>query len=197
METFEGNLDHFDPRNPRAGDDVLPVVFFMGSMRQDALSEAEGRPIYRDEECIRIYKNKDEILEYPVTDNERQRWPRQYAAWKNTGHNEPGMMGTPLEKFPLVSRAQVEELKYFKVYTVEQLAELPDTTAQQIPGVTKLKQQAQAHVLIAREQAPLQKMNEELQARDAKIATLEAQMAELLAAKQAPEAPQAASARGG
>lgn len=202
MQTFEGNLNHFiDDRgnvaSPYAGDDRLPVVFYMGAMRQDALSEQEGRPIFRDEEFIKIYINKDEILVHPVSDVDRQRWPRQYAAWKATGANEPGMTGTPLANFPLVSRAQVEELRYFKIFTVEQLAEIPDTTAQQIPGVTKLKQQAAAHVMIAREQAPLQKLNEELQSRDAKIEALEAQVAELLARMPPPpqETRQAAPAR--
>lgn len=191
---FDHNL--FDPRNPYLGDEKVPVQFRMDAFKNDAETEKQGRPIYDETEFIRIIVSKDQIVDRPVRDSDKQRWPRQYAAWKNTGANEPGMMGTPLSAFPLIDRAQVETLRYFKVYTIEQLAELPDATAQGIPGIQKLKQQAAAHLMIAKEQAPFVRMNEELQSRDAtiaeqgtQIAMLQSQLTELLSRMPA-QAPQ-------
>jgi hypothetical protein len=197
LQQFEGNLDHFDPRNPHAGDDRLPVQFFIDAQKQDAESEAEGRPIFKDVEFVKIIIDKDEIHIKPVDDRVKQRWPRQYAAWKSTGANEPGMIGTPLSALTWMSRAQAEELRYFKIFTVEQLAEVPDTTVQRIPGATKFKQQAQAYMMIAREQAPLQKLNDELAVRDEQIKALQEQLTDLASRVPAPETRQAASARRG
>jgi hypothetical protein len=179
MQTFEGNLDHFDPNKPFVGDDRVPVQFYLGAVQDAEATEREGRPIFRDEDFIKIFLNKDEVLDRPVRDTDKARWPRQYQAWKQTGNNRPGMMGMPLEKWPAVTRAQAEELAYFKVFTVEQLADLPDTTVQQVAGLQKLKNLARAHMDIARGEAPVRRMQAELEQRDATIAGLQAQIADL------------------
>src|SRR5262245_29482374 len=143
MEMFEHDIAQFDPRNPYKGDERQPVQFYMGTQPDDAATAAKGRPIYKDYECIKIFTSKDNIIDRPVRDTDKQRWPGAYAAWKQTGESVPGAVGTRLEHWPLMTRAQVEEYRYFKVFTVEQLAELPDSTVQKIMGAPKLKQLAQ------------------------------------------------------
>ena len=172
METFNEDPRLFDPNNPYAGDERLPIQFYMGTLQDDNRTAAEGRPIYLDVECIRIFNSKDNIVDRPVRDTDKQRWPKQYAAWKASGASEPGMMGTRLEHWPAVTRAQAEELKYFKVFTVEQLSELPDSTGQRIMGFAKLKNLAKLYLEAARGEAPLIKMQQELELRDGAITEL-------------------------
>jgi len=179
LATFEGNLDHFDPRNPNAGDDRTPVQFYMGAWHDQSASESEGRPIFKDMEYIRIMTSKDAIIDRPMRPQDVERWPRAYAAWKATGVSEPGSQGTPLEAWPLMTRAQVEEYKYFKVYTVEQLAELSDGLGQQIMGFQKIKAMAKAYVEVAKGQAPLLQMQSELESSNSEIAALKDQINKL------------------
>lgn len=193
MQVFDENLDHFDPRNPYAGDDKVPVKFEIQPWQDDAATLEAGRPIFRDTEFIRIYKSKDMVRVRPVEERDKQRWPRQYAAWKNTGANEPGMTGTPLAHLPMISPATAEELRYFKVFTIEQLAGLSDANAINIPGVQRLKQQAATFMMVAKENAPFQQMQDALASRDVKIesqdseiATLRRELAELAARMPAP-----------
>lgn len=168
-----------DPNRPYEGDEKVPVQFYMGVILDDPKTEQEGRPIFMDVECIKIFNSKDNIIDRPVRDTDKQRWPRQYAAWKNSGENEPGGAGMKLELWPQVTRAQAEEFKFFKVYTVEQLAELPDVTGQKIMGFQGLKIKAQAYLAAAKQDAPLVKMQEELRSRDLQIANLQDQIDKL------------------
>jgi hypothetical protein len=181
METFEGNPAHFDPRNPYAGDDRTPVQFYIGAWHDQAASEEAGRPIFQSMEYTRIMTSKDAIIDRPTRDTDKQRWPQAYAQWKATGLSEPGSSGTPLEAWPLMTRAQCEEFKYFKIFTVEQLAELSDSTGQSIMGFQKLKAQAKAYVEVAKGNAPLLQMQTELEASQSKIAALEDQLVKMAA----------------
>lgn len=179
METFEGNLDHFNPNNPHAGDEKLPVQYYMGLIKDEDESERAGRPIYKDVECIRIFNSKDNIIDRPVRDTDKARWPRAYAVWKQSGASTPGATGTRLEHWPQLSRAQAEEFKYFKIFTVEQLAEIPDSVAHNFMGIQKYKALARAYVEAAKGEVPLLKMRAELEKRDGVIAELVAEVKRL------------------
>lgn len=172
MQTFEADITHFDPRNPYKGDERLPVQFYMGAVPDDAATAKEGRPIFRDVECIKIFNSKDNVIDRPIRDTDKQRWPGAYQAWKNTGDGEPGAAGTRLEHWPIMTRSQVEEYRFFKVFTVEQLADLPDSTVQKINGAVKLKQLAKLAVEAARGEAPFQRLQAEIEKRDLKIEQL-------------------------
>src|SRR5262245_11380904 len=97
MEVFEHDIAQFNPQHPYQGDEKLPVRFYMGAIKDDDATEKAARPIFRDVECIQIYNSKDNVIDRPVRDTDKQRWPRAYQAWKNTGESEPGATGTRLE----------------------------------------------------------------------------------------------------
>jgi hypothetical protein len=179
MQTFDGDITNFDPNRPFIADDKMPVQFYMGIAPNDAKTAELGRPIYDDVEFIKIFNSKDNIIDRPVRDTDRQRWPRQYQAWKNTGANVPGGSGTMLEAWPQISRAVAEEMKYFKIFTVEQLAEFPDSTGQAIMGFQRLKALAKGYLAAAASEAPMSKMQAELEERDGKIAFLNDQLAKM------------------
>jgi hypothetical protein len=179
MEQFNSDLSHFDPRNPYAGDEKMPIKFHMGVVEDPTLTAEAGRPIYQDVEYITIFVSKDSIVDRPVRDSDKQRWPRQYQGWKLTGESTPGQSGTRLENWAQITRAQCEEMKYFKIFTVEQLAELPDSQSQTIMGVQRLKALAKAFVDTAKGEIPLLKMQMELEARDGVIAEMQAEVRRL------------------
>jgi hypothetical protein len=170
VETFQEDPNLFDPRNLFAGDEKTPVQFYMGAMpAPKAESEAAGHPVFYDMEYIRIFNSKDNIIDRPVRDTDKKRWPAKYAAWKQSGASEPGGGGWKLEAWPVMSRAQVEEFKYFKVFTVEQLAEMPDSVGQKLMGFTGLKQKARQALQLAQENAPMEMLQMELKRRDETI----------------------------
>lgn len=160
--------------NPEAGDDKLHVQFFTHPKMDQAATLKEGRPIYRDTEYVRIVVpgDKDNIVEKPATDDHRRRFARQYMAFKQ-GNEAQAQVGTPLSMWPQVTRAQVEELAYFKIHTVEQLAEISDGNAQNFVGVLSLRQKAKDFLAAAKDGSMVSQLRSEIEQRDSRIATLE------------------------
>lgn len=169
--------DHMD--NPYAGDDKLYVMFFYHPVESPEDTAREGRPIFHDREFIQIMVpgNKDLIVVREVRDTDKQRFPKQYAAWKNR-QNQDAAVGTPLAAWPAVTRSQVAELEYFGCKTVEQLAAMPDNQAQKFMGIQILRKKAQDFLAYSKDVAPLSQMQKELTQRDNEIATLRAAVEE-------------------
>jgi len=172
---FEGDLNQFNPNNPFAGDERIPVQFYMGAVQNDSKTTEAGRPIFDDVECIRIFNSKDNIVDRPVRDMDKQRWPRQYSAWK-AGDQEAGLSGTRLDQWGVLTRAQAEEFKYFKIFTVEQLAEAPDSSSHNFMGFQKYKALAKAYIEMSRGQAPILKLQEQLEQANGTIASQKDQL---------------------
>ena len=176
IQTFEFDIQQFNPNNPYGSDEKIPVEFYMGVEQDQAATLEAGRPIFKDIECIRIFNSKDNIIDRPVRQTDLKRWPQKYQAWKLTGISTAGSVGTPLEHWPPLTKSQVEEFKYFKIYTVEQLADMPDSQGTPIPGFQKYKAQARATLEIAKGEAPIMRMQAQLEERDNKIAAMQDQM---------------------
>ena len=170
---------HEASKNRFHADDKLYVQFYIHARADSAKSTAEGRPIFNDTEYVRIMVpgDKGSIIERPVRPVDTQRFPRQYQAFKN--NDDEVLTGTPLEHWPGISRSQVEELKFFHIRTVEQLADVPDSHAQKFMGINALKSRAQAYIELAKGNAPLEQMQAELEERDLTIATMQETMAAL------------------
>jgi hypothetical protein len=155
-----------------AHDDKLFVTFFKHPRKDEKATLAEGRPIYNDEDYVRIMVpgDKDSIVVRPARDLDKQRFSKQFTAYQ-AGEGE-SHQGTPLKAWPMVTRGQVEELKFFGVHTVEALAELADIHVQKFMGIGTLKEQAKAYIQQAKEAAPLVQLNAAIDDKDAEIAAL-------------------------
>jgi len=114
----------------------------------------------------------------PATDIERERFPRHYAAFRNKAAQPND--GTPLNIWPALTKAQVEEMKFFNVHTVEQLAGMSDEQSQKFMGVQNLRTRARAFLEESGKSAAAEKLSSELAKRDEEIAYLKAQMEEIL-----------------
>lgn len=192
---FDGTL-----MQPRAGepgglppgmgpgwDDKLHVRFFMRPRIDAAKSAEENRPIYKDVPHIEIMipGDKNNIVTAEVWDQHIRRFPEHWKQFQ-AGVKEQ-VVGTPLRVAPFLTEAQVEELAYFKIRTIEQLADMADSNMS-FMGARELQQAAKkyldktkgADALMARLDAIEQRAADA----EAKLAQAEAALAAVQQAKQ-------------
>lgn len=160
-------------------DSRLRVNFFMHPEQDGDLTVKEGRPIFVDKEYIQIMvPGERDIVVRPAWQKDYERFPQQYLAFK-AKKSQDAVSGTPLTVLTFLSKAQVKELEYFNCVTVEQLANMPDSTAQKFMQINKLKQLAKDYIQAAKETAPLTAMRAEMEEKDNRIEVLERQLSEL------------------
>ncbi len=161
----------------------LVVRFYMGTKPDEKASEKEGRPIFKEREFVQILIPGDKTLtiDRPVMASDRARFPRQYAAFKNS--QGEAVLGTPLIGWPAVTETQRKELEFFNIRTVEALASVADGFASNMMGVQGLKLAAQKFIAQSKDSAVVNKLNAELAQRDILLATMQEQLAELMKAR--------------
>lgn len=188
----------FDDAAEKKSDGAHPR-FFMDKRQNRARSEADGVPRFDDVEMVEILIPGDR-LNSPVqlvSDVHRKRWPRAYAAFK-AGQDGP-TNGTPIEQLPGMTAGQAEELRYFKIISVEQLAEMPEgllMKARPMDG-RALQERAKRWVTAAEGNAAEEKLAAENRELKEKMAAMEANQADMQKAIDALTAQAAASAGNG
>jgi len=127
-----------------AGDDKLLVIFYRDILQDEGKTLEAGRPIYRDTDYVRVHIPGDptNVVVRPAMDMDKKRFALQWARYQQGLKEEDQITGTPLREWPMVGRAQVEELRYFQIHTVEHLADVNDAVKIKVPGLNKLSQQA-------------------------------------------------------
>ena len=155
-------------------------TFFIESVEDKAATAEAGRPIFRDMEMVRIQIPGD-IKSEPVQkvkELHKRRWPKQYEAFKQNA--EITGIGTPLKEWGRLPQSRVEELKYFKVHTVEDLAGVPDGLLQNLGmGARELRTEAQAYLELQKDASVAQKYAVKAQQQDDQIEMLQQQIADI------------------
>ncbi len=166
---FQSGLEAGNPRY--IGDDTLLVKFYLHPKKNVSKSAEAGRPIYEELEyiSIRVPGGRNNIVR-PARQTDKNRWPKHYAAFK--AKDDDFLVGTPLDVWPAINRSLVEELKHFNVRTVEQLADLADSHAQNFMAIGKLKTRAKLFLEASKDSAVTERMQSELEIRDNEIETL-------------------------
>jgi hypothetical protein len=143
--------------NPNEG---ISAVFHRHAVEDPVRSLEEGRPIYTEQDYIKIFivGSKSTIIDRPVRfgsspKHDNNRFAGEYAAFKQG--QEQALEGTPLAEWPIISKSQLLELEWFHVKTVEQLANLADSSAQNFQAILALREKARAYLLRAKEEAPI------------------------------------------
>lgn len=166
---------------------ALAVRFYSKEMQNEFLTAKEGRPISYMADFVRIEipGNQTSIIDTFVNNSHKAQFPQQWALYLNEkadGNNNPdNVQGTLLRDWPLLNAAQATELKHFKFYTVEQVANASDQQVMAI-GMTAgmsplaLRDKAKAFLENAKDSSFAQKQAEELKLRDQQIEDLKAQM---------------------
>lgn len=170
----------FTRTNLGAGDGSNHPRFFVDQVQDHVASEKAGRPIFRDEERVEIIMpgNPHTRPVARVTDEHRQRWPREYAAFRDGIELSPD--GTPLEEWPILKRSQVMELKALGFKTVEHIRDMDDLAIQRIGmGGRRLKEMAGVFLDDADRVALTNQLASENERKDEEIAALRRQIAEM------------------
>lgn len=154
-------------------DKSLLVRFFLKSRQDKEATEKEGRPIFKEVEHvdIKIAGNRGGGACRPATEADKNRFPEHYRAFKDRTTN-PVDMGTPLSEWLPCTRSQADELAFFNVKTVEQLATMADSQVSQFRGLYTLKAKAQKWLELAAKEKPLsdlQKQIDELKTENEKL----------------------------
>lgn len=162
-----------------ADDDKLMVKFETRAVQNLFKSNQEGRPVFQDAEYIHIIvPGSREISVFPMDEQYRRRFKKRYDAWKEDSANTK-IDGTILAELTWLSKSQIAELNYCNVFTVEQLANMSDTHARQFMGNNQLRDRAKNFLAQAAGEAPMLRLQAELDQRDTRIATLEQKLADL------------------
>lgn len=192
---FEEPGDFAKPDETRfAADNKLYVEFYRKPVLQPGKSREAGRAVYEEIDYVRIHVpgDKASVVERPVSQQDVFRFQERYAKWK--AGQEEAVTGTPLSALPGMNPSKVEEYKFFKLVTVEQLADANDNLGSKFMSFQQDKQRAKAFMEVAKNNAPIEKMNEELQKRDAEIENLRTMVEALQASAQTSKRKVAATA---
>jgi hypothetical protein len=166
--------------------DQLSIKTYNEKVHNKAKSKEAGRPIYDHlpHMAIRAPGSKDTFITV-VGEIEKRKYYKHWNAFVER-QEQVLIEGTPLEEWPGITRAEAEELKFFKIHTVEQLAGMSDTNAQNFRGMNNTRRKAQAYLAMS----DVESKAEAVADATARVAELEAQVKELVAnAAQAPAEP--------
>ena len=160
-------------------DRCIPV-FYTRAVEDKEATLKQGRPMFRDVAYVQILvpgNNKD-IMDRAVKEEDKQRWPRQWAAYQNG--QEQVLEGTPLGEWPLMRPAQIAQLNAVNIRTVEQIADASDAAMQGIGmGARELKAKAKAYLASAKDSKGAEALQDEVVTLKAEVERLTAENAEL------------------
>jgi hypothetical protein len=162
------------------GDEQLHVEFFIA---KDMDPKWDGKPFVR----INIPGDKTSIVEQPVREDHKARFPRQwlYFQMKQSEADGPQLLGTPLDTWRTespedITKGHIEELRILKFQTVEQIAAASDQQLQRIGmGGPGLRERAKAYL----NRKTRTETQVELDQTKKQLEELQVQMAELLSAR--------------
>lgn len=168
------NPDDFMEHRQAEGDKALAVKFFVKPLQDKIATLAEGRPIFKDTVYIdiRIPGERDSAACRPATQADIKRFPDHYRAFRNRTSDE-GLVGTPLSEWPMITRSEAENMAFFNVKTVEQLANMNDSANHQFRGIHALKAKATEWLGQNKDKQGFAKENTELRAQ---LAAMQAQL---------------------
>lgn len=175
------NPEFVGARNP---DSLLYVKFYMETLQNNFKTEKEGRPMFEDELRIMIQPTGNNLLcvHHRADEGHKRRFPFQWQQFMNSQVDHDGIQGTPLSAWPALTRAQSEELRGIKFYTVEQIANASDAQLQCLGMAGRMYQQkAQAFLASAQGTAAAQQQAAELARQQQENADLKAEMKRLSA----------------
>lgn len=181
--------DFFMPSRQGERDTAVPR-FYTEAVHNLRRSEEDGAPRFDDTEYVEILVPGDRKTTsvQMVNAGHKQRWPREYAAFKDG--KEPLTTGTPIRELPGITRSQAEELAYQHIHSIESLSSLSDDQAVKSVsmGGFALRDRAKRWLDTTAADVVQEKLAAENREKDTKIAALEAQMADLI--KRMNEMPQ-------
>jgi len=143
---------------------------------------------YQDMPFVRIVVpgDKTNVVEQPVRESHKQRFPRQWLHYQMQNSNADAI-GTPLKEWHIarpaeLNQMQMEELSILKFQTVEQVATATDSQLQRVGmGATGLRELARRYLAVKNQSSSkteIEKMKQEHAEMKEQVAALLAQLNE-------------------
>jgi hypothetical protein len=157
----------------------ITPVFFLDPVINPKKSAEAGRPIAEDVEKVRLFIAGDPYMQpvHPVDQSQIDRFPEAYRAFKEK--REMHIEGTPLRQWNALTPADVVGFEALKIFSVEALAQIPDSLLQKHFGLREMREKAKAYLAVSKDSAAaVQYAAENVRLND-EIAELKRQQAEL------------------
>jgi hypothetical protein len=168
------------------------VRFYKKPILNKEKTKTEGRPIYEPAEYVEIHipAEPQNVVNSPVQEKHKARYPQQYEAFLKD-QDQDAASGTLLSAWGMLTPERIEELKYFKIVTVDQLSSVSDVNMGKLGPKARQEREAAKNFLdAAKGNAPVMKLQAQLEEKDARLQALEEQLKELAAQVQAQQKPQ-------
>lgn len=159
---------------------VIPR-FYRNAQQNNFKSEQAGHPVFDDIEMVEILipGDKNSIVSERVKDEHRNRWPKEYEAFKRG--LEPVEDGAPLAEWPPLTPAQVANFASINIRTVEQLAGVNDNNLQALGmGGRQIREKARNWLEQAKGGEPLARVEAENEQLRQDLETVKAQLADVV-----------------
>lgn len=175
MNDFSNMPMRYDPNGGMVefGDDArLFVEFVSRSVLDGEATKEAGRPVHKQVDYVRIRQpgERDEIFK-PADRTHQMRFRRQWQDYQEGRESRPE--GSPLDMIFPTNPEIVENLKYDKIFTVEQLAALSDTQLGNIGmGARQWQDKAKAFLDAAKKGANYQKLAKQMEEMQAQMAAM-------------------------
>jgi hypothetical protein len=172
-------------------DDKLIVGFYKKSVLNQARSREMGKPVHEGRDFVKIQHPGEtlNIVDRPVKDDDKQRWPRQWHSYQQGVRQMPD--GVPINLlFP--AKPEIETmLRGYNIHTVEQLAGLSGEAISTVGmGAQEWVNAAQRYLERANKGVNHHQFEKALAEKDAQIAALTRQVAEITALVRQQQSPQ-------
>jgi hypothetical protein len=173
-------------------DDKLIVGFYKKSILNQAKSRDAGKPVHEGQDFVKIQHPGEtlNIVDRPVKDDDKHRWPRQWHSYQQGVRQIPD--GVPINLlFP--AKPEIETmLRGYNIHTVEQLAGLSGEAISTVGmGAQEWVNAAQRYLERAHKGVNHHQFEKAMADKDSKILTLQRQIAEVTALVRQQAAPQA------
>ena len=141
---------------------ALAVKFYRRPVDMEFESQIQGRPIVKmmDYVKIEIPGNMLSVIDTIANQDHKDRFPIEWQRFCNeqTEGGQPEYVGTALTDWTLLNAAQAAELKHYKFYTVEQIAEASDHHISQVGMLAgmaphAMRDKARAFLALAKQSA--------------------------------------------
>jgi hypothetical protein len=162
------------------GDERLIVLFYNKSVLNVARSKAEGKRIFESKEFVKIQQPGEtlNIVDRPVLDGDRQRFPRQWERFAQGKTQIPD--GIPISLlFPAQPNIS-DMLAGYQVHTIEQLANLSGHAIATIGmGAQEWVNKAAKYLEQANKGVDFHRFEKAIEEKDKQIATLTRQVSDM------------------
>lgn len=149
--------------------DNVWIEIYDKAVKDEEASEKSDVPIYRSSVYIKKrVPNSRDIYDQPVKSTDRENYRELFEMFER-GEQAP-LDGTPIDQWPGIDVASIESLKAANIFTVQALANMPETGMYRLPaGFMNLKSKAKKWLESGAEVERLKEQNKELMERLEKL----------------------------